>query len=106
MSFKKQMMQDINDVFVNTDEFFEKHVVNGREMPVMVDENENMERTKFQKKFHEGIKAKKILVYVRASDFGRQPEHGSKITIDNIPFLVSDSINEAGMYSITMEASR
>ena len=51
MSFKKQMMQDINDVFVNTDEFFEKHVVNGREMPVMVDENENMERTKFQKKF-------------------------------------------------------
>jgi|InofroStandDraft_1065614.scaffolds.fasta_scaffold42487_2 hypothetical protein len=104
-TFKEQVLKDIDDVFADTDEFFEEHVVNGRKMPVMVDGNENAERTKFQKAYHEGNKAKKLLIYVKASDFGRLPAHGNRIVIDGSEFLVSDAINETGLYSITMEAS-
>lgn len=104
-TFKEQILKDIDDVFADTDEFFEEHVVNGKKMPVMVDGNENAERTKFQKAYHEGNKAKKLLIYVKASDFGKLSAHGNRIVIDGSEFLVSDAINETGLYSITMEAS-
>ena len=104
-TFKEQILEDIDDVFADTDEFFEEHVVNGRKMPVMVDGNENEERTKFQKMYHEGSKSKRLLIYVKASDFGRMPRYGNKVTIDSSEFFVTDAVNESGIYSITMEAS-
>ena len=40
--FKEQIACDIDNAFANTDEFFEMHTVNGKSMPIMLDENENM----------------------------------------------------------------
>lgn len=102
--FKEQIACDIDNAFANTDEFFEMHTVNGKSMPIMLDENENMDRTKFQTKQHEGTNPKQILIYVRASDFGRLPTYGHKIVIDKASFRVVDTLNESGMYSITLEA--
>lgn len=104
--FQKQLLQDIHQTFANKEEFFQEHTVNGKRMLIMVDENENLNRTKFQKEFHEGIQAERMLIYVKASDFGRKPAHGSKVTIDGMAFSVSSALNEYGMYSITLEAAR
>ena len=79
-TFKEQILEDIDDVFADTDEFFEEHVVNGS-------------------------KSKRLLIYVKASDFGRLPRYGNKVTIDSSEFFVTDAVNESGIYSITMEAS-
>ena len=88
-TLKEDILQDINDVFANEEEFFEEHTVNGKKMLIMVDGDENLNRTGFQKSFHEGVQAEQVVVYVKASDFGRKPAYGSKVTIDRASFLVS-----------------
>lgn len=45
-SFKDCLAADIHNVFLNRMEFADTHNVNGREMDVMVDENELLERDK------------------------------------------------------------
>lgn len=105
-TFKEDILRDINDVFANGNEFFEEHIVNGKKMLIMVDGNENLNRTGFQKSFHEGTQAEQVVVYVKASDFGGKPAIGSNITIDRASFLVSGAVNYRGMYSITLEATR
>lgn len=108
-TFKEDIMQDIGDTFADEDEFFEKHVVNGKEMLIMTDDNENIERTKFTKPYQEGISKssmnpRRIFIYVRALDFGSFPRRGSKVTIDRATFRVMDATNELGMYGIELEA--
>lgn len=105
-TFKEDILQDISDVFANGDEFFEEHTVNGKKMLIMVDGDANLGRTGFQKSFHEGMQAEQVVVYVKASDFGRKPVCGSKVIIDKASFLVSSSANHCGMYSITLESPR
>ena len=105
-TLKEDILQDINDVFANEEEFFEEHTVNGKKMLIMVDGDENLNRTGFQKSVHEGVQAEQVVVYVKASDFGRKPAYGSKVTIDRASFLVSSAVNHCGMYSITLESPR
>ncbi len=105
-TLKEDILQDINDVFANEEEFFEEHTVNGKKMLIMVDGDENLNRTGFQKSFHEGVQAEQVVVYVKASDFGRKPAYGCKVTIDRASFLVSSAVNHCGMYSITLESPR
>ena len=54
----------------------------------------------------DGVNVKTVLVYVRARDFGALPPVGYLLRIDGSPYLVIDSINEDGVYSITAEANR
>ena len=54
----------------------------------------------------DGIYARQILFYVSADDFGPMPSQGGLITIDKNRYTVVDATDEAGMYAITVEASR
>ena len=46
MTFKEQIAKDNVQVFMNIDEFGELHTVNGVEMPVIIDNNELVDREK------------------------------------------------------------
>ena len=46
MSFKDILKADVHEVFMNTEEFSDIHTVNGVEMPVQLDTNEQIEREK------------------------------------------------------------
>ena len=43
-SFKEVMKDDVNNTFMNVDEFADMHTVDGKEIPVLVDDNEIIER--------------------------------------------------------------
>ncbi len=104
--FKEDIIQDIENVFANRDEFFEEHTVNGKKMLIMVDGNESLGKTRFQGAFHEGMQAEQIVIYAKASEFGRKPAYGSRITVDGVSFLVGGAANECGMLRIIMESLR
>lgn len=106
MTFKEEMEQDIQDVFLNELEFADEHLVNGRKMTVMIDESEIIEREKKEKSDMDGIYTRKILMYVRAEDYGPLPAYGAAISLDGQRYLVTDAVDEYGIYSITMEANR
>mgnify|MGYP003370519027 FL=1 len=108
MGFKEAAFQDIKNVFLNLDEFGEVHVVDGKEMVVIVDGLEVVERSKKQieKGRIDGVFEKQILMYVARTDFGLLPAVGRSLKLDRGMYRVIDAIDEGGIYSITLGAIR
>ena len=110
MSFKELVEQDNRTVFMNLDEFADIHVINGKEMPCIIDNNEMVDREKrYQYKrslYADGVYLKEVLLYVKAEDFGSLPAVGRSLTLDKKSYIISDAIDEGGIYSISLEANK
>lgn len=107
---KEQIAADNKKIFMNVDEFSELHTVNGVEMPVQIDNNEMIDREKrYQYKrslYADGVYLKELLIYVLAEKFGPLPAVGRTLTLDKRTYVISDAINENGIYSISLEANK
>ncbi len=106
MDFKEIIRDDIKKVFLDPAEFGEEHTVNGKKMVIIIDDNELTEREKRIKSHMDGIYKKQTLIYVHALDFGPLPGIGKPVVIDGSTFIVTDSINEGGVYSLHLEANK
>ena len=107
MTFKEAIRNDISEVFMNTDEFAALHTLNGKSIPVIVDNNELIERSKKAKSDMDGVNVKTTLIFVKARDYGGGvPPVGYAITLDGVSYRVTDAMNEDGVYSIHLEANR
>jgi hypothetical protein len=106
MSFKDVIASDVHDVFLNVEEFSDMHVVNGTEMAVQEDSNEQIEREKRMNQHMDGAFLNQKLIYVAASGYGPLPKQGSMVVYDGKRYKVADAIEEDGVYSITLEATR
>ena len=105
-AFKDVVAEDIHRTFLNTDEFSDIHMINGKEMPCQLDSNEQIEREKRMNQNIDGVYLNQKLIYVAASDYGPMPKQGSLVTMDGRKYRVADAIDEGGVYSITLEAVR
>lgn len=105
-SFKEILNQDIENVFLNTLEFADIHNVDGKDMPIQIDDNEVIEREKKAKSNMDGVYVKQKLIYVKAKDFGSLPAIGRQIMLDGKRYLITDSTDEYGIYTITLEGNR
>lgn len=110
MTFKEQITKDNIAVFAREDEFWEYHVVNGVKMLCQVDNNELIDREKrYQYRrslYADGVYLKELLIYVKAEDFGPLPAIGRSVTFDKKSYIVSDAVNECGIYSLCLEANK
>lgn len=107
--FKDIIQADNVAVFLNPDEFGEEHIISGRRMKIIIDDIELVEREKRQaglKAYRQGIYKRQVLFYVLARDFGTLPVVGRSLTLDERPYLVTDAVNEDGIYSISLEATQ
>ena len=105
MTFKEQMAKDVGAVFLNPEEFGETHVVNGKEMVIIIDNNEQIEREKRVGQ-SDAVYANQKLFYAAASDFGALPKQGSILMLDGERYLVDDAVSEGDIYSISIHANR
>lgn len=106
MTFKEILAADVHEVFMNVDEFSDIHNVNGKEMAVQIDSNEQIQREKRMAQNVDGIYMNQKLIYVAASDFGTMPKQGSTLNLDGKVYRVADAVDEGGVYSISIEANR
>lgn len=112
MSFKDIISEDVHTTFMNPDEFSDLHILNGVEVPVQVDSNEQIEREKRSNQNMDGIYTQQKLIYVAANDYKKAPgksglpKQGSTISLDGKVYKVADAIDECGIYSITLEANK
>lgn len=106
MEFKEMVQRDIENVFLTPEEFGEPHVINQKEMNVIIDNNELLEREKKTKMMDEGLYRKQFLIYVSAGEFGKLPAIGRILEMDGSFYRVTDAIDEAGIYSINMEVNK
>lgn len=103
--FKDIVQADRKRVFLNLDEFGDVHTIDGKEMTVIVDNNEMLEREKRYKVHDDGLFVRQFLIYVSGEDFGPLPAVGRLLKLDKKPFRITDAINEDGIYSISLEAN-
>lgn len=105
-TFKDMVAADIFGTFIHTDEFADIHLVDGKEMHVIIDTNELLERQ--QNVPHaDGLYKAHILIYIPVSEYGPKPKIGKQLNLDNRKtYIIVDCINEDGIYSMELEASR
>ena len=105
-AFKDIIARDVHQTFLNIDEFSDTHKVNGKEMAVQIDTNEQIEREKRMNQNADGIYMNQKLIYVAASEFGPMPKQGAILNLDGKIYRVADAVDEYGIYSITIEANK
>lgn len=105
-AFKDIIANDVHQTFLNPDEFSDIHKVNGKDMPVQIDTNEQIEREKRMNQNVDGVYTNQKLIYVAASDFGSMPKQGAILNLDGKIYRVADAVDEYGIYSITIEANK
>lgn len=103
------MQEDNETTFLNPEEYGERHMVNGRPIDIVIDDCELIEREKRQKgaqAYRQGVYKKQVLFYVLANEFGTLPPSGHILILDQEKYIITDAINEGGIYSISLEAQR
>ena len=88
MGFKSILMDDVNKVFLNGDEFGEQHAIDGKLMTVVVDGNEVVERSKKQTENGrtDGLFERQIIIYVANVRGAIQTENRGTGETDAIQF--------------------
>lgn len=104
--FKEIAFSDISEVFLDPEEFGERHTVNGRSMVVVIDGMEVVSRSRKQVEHGriEGIYKKQIILYVSRKEFGPLPAIGQQLKLDGGTYRIMDAVDEGGLYSITLGA--
>lgn len=106
LDFREQLRKDAEITFFNLDEFGEEHIVNGREMKIIIDDNELSKRSQSADTHYNGSYIDKILVYVRGRDFGPLPGIEKVVRIDGNTYRVTKPTNELGVYSLVLERTQ
>lgn len=102
--FKEAVQKDVFNVFLNIDEFADDHIIDGKSMPAIIDENEAGEREIKYVGYGSGTYKRHLLVYVPEASFGPLPIIGRTLTLDGKTYRIHDAVNESGVHAITLEA--
>ncbi|MFR6217970.1 MAG: hypothetical protein ACLUKO_13840 [Enterocloster bolteae] len=107
MNFKDILQEDNETTFMNPEEYGERHIVNGRSMNIIIDDYGLLERENAKVPgLQQGVYRKQVLFYVLAKEFGALPPVGHILVLDQDKYVITDAINEDGIYSISLEAQK
>lgn len=105
--FKDMIKNDLNSIFFNQDEFSEIATWNNKQIRIINDKDELLERGKpTASEYTAGIYKNSMLIYTPASDFdNKRPKIGSIITLGKKIYTVQDVTEENDLYSILLKAN-
>lgn len=118
MSFKDMVAADMHNVFLNQDEFAEKRTVRYdgeiyEDIPIVLSGLKERDRRTTVSDHVQGLFLVTAVLHCARSDLGgKQPEKGSKISINDREggggffrqFYVASSVTEMGMLRVELEA--
>lgn len=100
--FQEQLERDARNVFLNPEEFGTPHMVNGREMIIVIDEDELQHRKSSASNPTDGVYHASLLFYAFKADFEKRPVMDSLMKIDKRDYKVADVQEDEVMYTITL----
>ena len=104
--FKRLVLNDVRQVFLNLEEFGETHNINGKSAVVIFDDVEHVEREKRVQSHMDGVYSRQMFLYIASEDFGKLPAQGSTVKVDGRIYTTVDATDECGIFAITLEANR
>ena len=107
MDFKSCLAADVQQVFLNQEEFADLHTVDGRPMRVILDDDALLERDAARGGVHaDGLYKTRRLLYLSKADYGGRPAPGKVLNLDGRVWRVVEAEEAAGMLTIEIEANR
>ena len=103
MSFKDQIQQDLDAVLLDTDEFAELHRIEGKEIPVVVD---NDQLVKLKQGQILGLVEADLLLMGKESDFPADMEPGRLLNVDGRELIVATSGTDMGLIEVALRQNR
>ena len=115
-TFQDFVTEDIDNVFFNFTEHAELREVDGREMPVIVEDGRVKPHSAHweagaKQNFDTGLYEAYTILYVRVKDYGKKPKIGKYLSLDGgerrlKTFAIRDCEDERGVYRIKMQRIR
>ena len=103
--FKEQLAKDAQAVFFNPNELGELHTIEGRQMVIVIDNDELRERQANSTNPDDGIHDAEILFYVKREDFQQRPAVDSWLSLDGKPYRVASALEDVVSYTIALKAT-
>lgn len=99
MTLKESIDSDIDEVFLDVDEFADPHVINGRRLKCVIDTIVTQGGTDAG---HLGVFLNQIRVHMREGLI-KTPVEGQQIRVDGVRYVVRSVSREMGMIVFTAE---
>ena len=93
-AFKDMVARDLDITILNTDEFAELHMVEGKEIPVVMDDDR---LTTLKKGQILGLVEADMLLMGKASDFPDDMEPGRLLNVDGRELIVTKASKDMGL---------
>lgn len=100
--FKDLVQSDVEDVFLNSEEFAEEHVINGDKVRCILDKVINEAHSEDS---YVGVFVNQLKIYVRTGDI-LTPEEGDLIQVDGSNHIVQSVSEEMGVLVIVADANK
>lgn len=103
MTFKEQIQQDLDTVFLNLDEFAELRRVEGKQIPVVVD---NDQLVKLKQGQILGLVEADMLLMGKQEDFPADMEPSRLLNVDGREMIVTNSGTDMGLIEVALRQNR
>lgn len=104
-SFKEQLEKDFDGTFFNLDEFAELHTIDGKEIPVVVD-NETLIQLNMGKTVNsDGIFTDSIIIFVQKKYLDYEPVIGQVMDFDGVAYPVDNVLSDTGGYTVVLRGN-
>ncbi len=104
-AFKDQLKADIDNTFLNTNEFADLHIINEIEMAATIDE-ELEEYENLKDYDYDGLYKVKMIVFVNYNSFGKIPAIKSSIMVDGKKYFVLGASESFGMLNLILGVNK
>lgn len=102
MNFKDLIKEDLN-VFINPEEFGEPHVIDGKVVNIIVDEETLKDRNQ---KEYDGIVQADVLYFAKEEDIVREPRPKNIQMFDGVLYEIFDAKLDDGVYEVILQANK
>lgn len=103
-AFKDAVKKDVKTVFINSDEFAERHTIDGESVLCIVDKDITAGRDGREVNF-EGVFLNTLTIYVSTANIENRPVEGQYIDFDGETYHVLNVSDEDGILVIIVEVN-
>lgn len=104
-SFKDQLEEDFEQTFFNLDEFAEMHTIDGKEIPVVVDNETLLELDMGKTVDTDGIFEDDKMFFVQKKDMDSPPVIDQLIDFDGETYPVGKVLEDCGGYTVILRGN-
>ena len=104
MNFKDMVAEDISGVFLNLEEFGDKHTIGKKETICVIDEErfQNKQKNRTKSLENDGLFIEGMTLFIEKSFFKYPPHSGEKILVDGVRYLVEETKEDMGLLEIDL----